>query len=131
MQYRIYWKVFSGSKGLTNIKIKSSLPAYINFLGQADSPTAGSALQFSADSREIVWEITEIGPYASLMASFNVSVIPQETQVNQLLILANPASLSAEEKETKAIIAKTAGLLTSDLVGDPAGQGKGRVVVGQ
>ena len=38
---------------------------------------------------------------------------------------------SAEEKETKAIIAKTAGLLTSDLVGDPAGQGKGRVVVGQ
>ena len=130
-KYRIYWKVFSGSKGLTNIKIKSSLPAYINFLGQADSPTAGSALQFSADSREIVWEITEIGPYASLMASFNVSVIPQETQVNQLLILANPASLSAEEKETKAIIAKTAGLLTSDLVGDPAGQGKGRVVVGQ
>lgn len=130
-KYRIYWKVFSGSKGLTNIKIKSSLPAYINWLGPADQPTAGSEVKFDQGSREIVWEIGEIGPYANLMASFNVSVTPQESQVNQLLILTNPTSLSAEEKETKAILSKTAGLLTSDLVGDPIGQGKGRVVVGQ
>ena len=64
------------------------------------------------------------------MASFDVSVIPSEAQVNQLLILTNPTSFAAEEKETGNLVSKTADLLTSDLIGDPAAQGSGRVKVG-
>lgn len=130
-KYRIYWKLFTGSKGLTNVKVKTSLPAYINFAGEADKPTLGAVLNFDTATRELTWEIADVGPNTPLMASFDLSVTPAENQVNQLLILTNPASLNATEKQTNAIVSKTANLLTSDLTGDPVAQGKGRVVIGK
>ncbi len=127
--YRIYWKVFSGSNGLKNIKIKTSLPSYIDWEGEVDSPTLGSSLEFDESSKQVAWEINEVGANAQLMASFDISVIPSESQVNQLLILSNPTSFTAEEKSTKAVISSTNDLLTSELLGDSIAQGEGRVKV--
>ncbi|MDP2587121.1 MAG: hypothetical protein Q8P32_05165 [Candidatus Komeilibacteria bacterium] len=128
-KYRIYWKLFTGSKGLTNVKVKTSLPAYINFVGPIGEPTLGTPLSFDATSRELVWEIADVAPNTALMAVFDLSVTPAENQVNQLLILTNPTLLNASEKQTNDIVSKTANLLTSDLTGDPVAQGKGRVMV--
>lgn len=130
-KYRIYWKLFTGSKGLSKVKVKTSLPAYINWLEPKNPPTLGAPLQFDSSSRQVVWEIEEVAPHSNLMASFDVAATPIESQVNQLLILTNPISLNAEEKETKSLVSKTSNLLTSDLVGDPVAQGKGRVEVGE
>ena len=128
--YRIYWKVFTGSKALSDLKIKTSLPAYISWIGEADSPTLGSSLAFDESSRQVTWEIAEVSGNTQLLASFDLSVIPTDSQVNQLLILTNPTSFTAEVMETKTLVSKTADLLTSDLIGDPVAQGKGRVKVG-
>ncbi|GEM_PF-1015647 len=128
-KYRVYWKLFTGSKGLTDVKVKTSLPAYINFAGPVGEPTLGTPLNFDSTSRELIWEINDVSPNTGLLASFDLSVTPAENQVNQLLILTNPTALNATEKQTNAIVAKTANLLTSDLTSDPVAKGKGRVVV--
>ncbi len=128
-KYRIFWKLFTGSQGLNRIKVKTNLPAYIKWLGSVDQPTLGSPLQFDESAHELVWEADEAAPNSSLLASFLVAVEPKADQVNQLLILTNPSSLSAQEKNTQNLVSKTAGLLTSDLIGDPVAQGQGRVTV--
>jgi hypothetical protein len=127
--YRIYWKVFSGSTGLTNVRIKSSLPSYVKWQGAVDEATLGSPLSFDELTREVIWEINEVSPNTQLLASFDVAVTPTESQVNQLLILNNPTSFNAKEKGGSNLVSKTADLLTSDLLGDPMVQGQGRVRV--
>jgi len=127
--YRIYWKLFSGSNGLLNVKVKTTLPAYINWEENGSSVTYGSNLKFDSSKRELVWLIDKIAANSQVMADFSVTVTPQESQVNQLLILTNPTSLEAEEQGA-GLVAKTTNLLTSDLINDPFGQGKGRVNVG-
>ncbi|MCX6785892.1 MAG: hypothetical protein NTZ18_03530 [Candidatus Komeilibacteria bacterium] len=128
-KYRIYWKLFTGSKGLSKVTVKTTLPSYITFAGPAGDPTLGSPLKFSESSRQLVWEIANAGPNSNIMAVFDVAVKPAETQVNQLLILTNATVLAAQEKDSNNLISKTASLLTSDLTSDPVAHGKGRVTV--
>ena len=125
--YRIYWKVFSGSNGLTDVKIKTSLPSYVSWQGAIDEATLGSPLSFDELTREVIWTINEVSPNTQLLASFDVAVTPTESQINQLLILNNPTSFNAKEKGGSNLVSKTADLLTSDLLGDPKVQGQGRV----
>lgn len=128
-KYRIYWKLFTGSNGLTKVAVKTTLPNYINFVGPAGDPTLGAPLKFNNSSRQVIWEIEAAGPNSNLMAVFDVAVTPVESQVNQLFILTNSATVTAQEKETQNLVSKTSGLLTSDLVTDPVAKGKGRVMV--
>lgn len=127
--YRIYWKAFSGSSALTNVKVKATLPVYINWRGQSDKPTFGADLVFDEAKREVSWQISDLPAYSQAIVSFNVMVNPDASQVNQLLILANPTLLTASEKDSGGNLSKTSNLLTSDLPSDPAAQGKGRVQV--
>jgi hypothetical protein len=62
------------------------------------------------------------------MASFEVGVIPEGNQINQLLILTNPTQLTGVEKETDSPISKNSNLLTSELLGDPRVEKQGKVI---
>ncbi|MBU1131349.1 hypothetical protein KJ840_04405 [Patescibacteria group bacterium] len=127
--YRIYWKLFSGSHGLSDVKIKTTLPPYI--IGQEDSAevTMGSPLEFDGSTKEVIWLIDDLSPNSQVMASFEVAATPDASQVNQLLILTNPTILEATEQQSNNSISQTSNLLTSDLIYDPVAQGNGRVVV--
>ena len=129
--YRIYWKMFSGSAGLSSVEIKTALPNYVTWKEDTGEVTFGSNFKFNNSSKELVWEMENLSANSQVMGSFNVEVTPNESQINQLLILTNPTLLVAEEAVSKKVITQTANLLTSDLVNDPQGQGKGRVTVGQ
>jgi hypothetical protein len=106
------------------------LPSYISLKEDSSEVTYGSDIKFDNFKRELVWLIDKIAANSRVMADFNVVVTPQESQVNQLLILTNPTSLEAEEQGSGALVSKTTNLLTSDLINDSLGQGKGRVSVG-
>lgn len=129
--YRIYWKLYSGSQGLSDVKIKTTLPAYIVWQEDSSEVTMGSPLEFDSATKEVIWEIDNISVNSQVMASFDVAVTPTESQVNQLLILTNPASLEAKEQQSGSLVSQTTNLLTSDLIDDPVAQGQGRVTVGQ
>jgi len=128
-KYRIYWKMFAGDKNLTGVKIKTSLPSYINWRSQIDKPTFGSDLFFDEKTMEVVWQIGDLAAYSQALVSFDVMVKPDGSQLNQLLILSNPAVLTAAEKDSSQVITQTTNLLTSDLSTDPVAAGKGRVVI--
>ena len=129
--YRIYWKVFSGIKALSGVEIKTSLPPYINWDSVAEEATIGTPLFYDNVTREIIWQIESLTSNTQVLASFDIAVVPDDTQVNQLLILINPTILQAKDSETNDLVSITTNLLTSELLGDPVSQGQGRVIVGQ
>jgi len=126
-KYMIYWKVFSGPKGLRDFETKSSLPPYITYKGNSEA-TAGN-LDYDVTTREIKWTFDEISPNTQIMASFELGVFPEGNQVNQLLILTNPTQLTAVEKVTDNPITRNNNLLTSELLGDPRVEKQGKVTV--
>ncbi|MBT3690069.1 hypothetical protein HOE31_03465 [bacterium] len=126
-EYMIYWKVFSGPHGLNDFEVKTSLPPYITYKGGDGSTTAGS-LNYDETSREIKWTLDDISARTQIMASFEVGVIPEGNQINQLLILTNPTQLTGVEKETDSPISKNSNLLTSELLGDPRVEKQGKVI---
>jgi hypothetical protein len=125
--YRLYWKIFSGSMGLDNIEVKTTLPKSITWLHAVDQSTNEGQLNYQADSRQVSWNINSLNPNTQVMVSFDVSVIPSADQLNQILILTNPTSLQAKEKNTNLPVTLTNNLLTSELIGDPKSQNQGRV----
>lgn len=129
--YRIYWKIFSGSQALSNVKISTTLPAYVNWLAENTSVTMGDPVKFDTASREVSWTIPSLSANSQIMAEFNLSVTPVESQVNQLLILTNTTNLEALAMPGNTPLSKTTNLLTSDLLGDPVTQGQGRVRVSE
>jgi len=129
--YRIYWKIFSGSKELDQLTVKTTLPAYSSWQADSGQVTIGSPLTFDAETKEAVWQVDSLAANSQVMASFDVAVTPDASQVNQLLILTNPVMLRANIKESGQPLSQTNNLLTSDLIFDPWAQGQGRVIVGQ
>jgi hypothetical protein len=124
--YRIYWKIFSGPVGLKNAVVKTTLPAYVEKIDENGEVTIGSPLKYNKSTREVIWSIDDLAANSLVMASFDVGVTPEASQVNQLLILINPTILEANAVQK---VTKTVGLLTSDLTTDPVANGKGRVTV--
>ncbi len=134
--YRIYWKIFSGPNSLKNVVVKTTLPAYVEKSVDGGEITIGSPLKYNTATREVVWEINNLAANSLVMASFDVGITPDASQVNQLLILINPTILEAAAGsprlsvgEAGQKVTKTVGLLTSDLTTDPVANGKGRVTV--
>ncbi|PIT90734.1 MAG: hypothetical protein COU22_00505, partial [Candidatus Komeilibacteria bacterium CG10_big_fil_rev_8_21_14_0_10_41_13] len=90
--YRIYWKIFPGSKSLSQVRLKTTLPDYVEWQEVKDQPASGS-LTFDSSTRQVVWQLDQLSKYTNLLASFDLSVTPSDSQINQLLILTNPTSL--------------------------------------
>lgn len=130
-RYRVYWKIFAGSSGLSLGQVKTTLPSYLKWVGKVDQSNSADTVDYNETSRQISWQWQSAPSYGEAIVSFDLAVTPTASQVNQLLILTNPTTLESQEQATNNVVTKTANLLTSDLVGDPVAQGKGRVVVGK
>ncbi|MBU1036468.1 hypothetical protein KKF32_00345 [Patescibacteria group bacterium] len=129
-KYRIYWKAFSGSRALEQLKIKASLPPYINWVQQADDATINSQFNYQEENRQVIWQIESLAPNTQVSVSFDISVVPDSSHFDQLLVLINPTSLQAKEQGNDLPVFIANNLLTSELSADPVASGKGRVKAG-
>jgi hypothetical protein len=130
--YELSWSLTNPTNEVTQVVVTSTLPDGVTWVGK-QSVTAGQAVQYNPDTREVTWRVNRVPPgtgslFAGLEAKFQVSVTPTSTDIGKLLILLNQTVVTARDEFTTTDLRIEKAIVTSDLTGDVAAQGKGLVV---
>ncbi|MFA6587445.1 MAG: hypothetical protein WCT08_00075 [Patescibacteria group bacterium] len=129
--YQLSWTLTNPTNEATQIVIISALPDGVTWVGK-QSVTAGQAITYNAETREVTWRINRVPPgtgslFASLEAKFEVSITPSATDLGKIMILLNQTVTTARDEFTLQDLRIEKAILTTDLNNDVAGQGKGLV----
>jgi hypothetical protein len=130
--YQLRWTLTNPTNEVSQVVATATLPSNVTWL-EKQTVTAGTAVAYDPTTREVSWRINRVPPgtgslFASLVATFDVSVTPVATDVGQLLILLNQTVVTARDAFTDQDLRVEKAIVTSDLPGDVAAQGKGLVI---
>lgn len=125
--YQIFWNLTNTIHEVKNVKITTSLPA--NVIWTEKTNIGAGQINFNPETRQIAWTINRI-PLGTprLVANFELSITPNESQVGRILILTPEVNLQAIDSETESEITKTGEGITTNLETDPMVKGKGIVI---
>jgi hypothetical protein len=121
--YTVVWTVDDTSSAVTNAEVRSSLPAYVKWLGKTD-PSSENITYNSVDGT-IDWKIGSIGTYTlnntkRRQVAFQVAINPSITQVGQAPALVNQSILTAQDDFTNKALNSSLSPLTTRFSTDPA-----------
>jgi hypothetical protein len=119
--YTILWQVKNYWNGLTNVKVRSSLPDNVRPTGKIFPEDM--KFTFDSESREVMWTIDELPAYQGisdmpLTLAFQVRLIPEEEQRSQPALLVEEVEISGQDKFTEDILTSTASALDTILRAD-------------
>jgi hypothetical protein len=120
--YTIVWSITNTTNTLNQTKVKTTLPAYVNWTGSISPPE--EKIIYDPNTREVSWQAGEVsagtGETAPVReAYFQVSITPSLSQVGQLVRLTNQSHFQATDSFTNTIMTKTGEAVTTDLTNDP------------
>lgn len=121
--YTVTWTVDNTANTVTNVKVQSSLPPYMKWLDKVDP--VGEDISYNDVNGDIVWNIAQVGTYTAgsgrrRQVSFQISLTPSITQVDQIPTLVNQSILTGQDNFTGEIIKSNLGALNSRFSADPA-----------
>ena len=130
--YTIVWSVTNTSNSISKATVRSSIPAWMRFVGSV-SPTTEN-LVFNSSTREIVWNIGKIPKGAGITGAgkevaFQVAFTPSLSQVGSLPVIINEAVLTGHDDFANVDVKTTKGSLRTRLDNDPAFPPSGGSVV--
>lgn len=114
---RVYWQIENNLHELKDTMVVTKLPDYVTFDGK--NKTSQGYLNFDEATHSVIWNIGDlpVSTYQS-QAEFSISVTPDESQRNSLLVLLSGSKVSAEDMDTKSILEKISAPKTSKLEDD-------------
>lgn len=114
---KVYWKIENNLHELSDTKVISKLPDYVSFNDGIQISTGN--LIFDSASHSVIWNIgiLPVSTYKA-QAEFNISVTPNESQRNSLLVLLSGSNVSAIDSDTKSVIDKKINSKTTKLEDD-------------
>ena len=130
--YTIVWTVDNTANAITNTQVTATLPAYVSWLDNV-SPL-NEALTYDKNSGTITWNIGDIGTYTANSSrrrevSFQVSLLPNITQVDRAPVIVNQATLTAKDSFTGVSLQSLQEPVTTRFSTDPVYQeGQGVVI---
>lgn len=130
--YRIYFKISSGINDLKNAKVETILSPDAIWQSKA-YVSQGNDLEYKRDERKVVWDIGRVLANTGSLAQkklngyFEISIIPQSSQVGKLIQFTQGSNISGEDELTGTILKDEKEALFSDLKYDLLGKGKGEV----
>lgn len=102
--YTITLAVENGSNEITNAVVNTSLPQYMKWLDK----TAGSGnISFNPTTRAIEWAAGDVDANAQVLASFQVSLLPQALQVGTVPTLISEQRVRALDRFTGTVVRDT------------------------
>ncbi len=122
--YAINWNLVTGLDNYKDISLTTTLPPYVSWLNDQEGYTA----RFSSSNKKLIIDSSALNADEELSGSFMLSITPDKSQVGQTLVLLNPMTLIATNKETGEEIVKQIDMVDTDLITDPFAQDKSRVV---
>ena len=124
--YRIFWSVGGNLHLVKNVEMKAKLPDHVSWTEKIN--TNLGEIEYNEESREVLWKIENLensGEKASL--DFEISITPEETDLNKILNLLDKTNLKAIDSKTGSQLADTHKALTTDIEDDPTVSGRGLV----
>jgi len=117
--FTLSWHLKNYFNEVRNTKVRAILPAEINFTGKI-SPDENSGLTFDPQSREVVWQVGDIGPGVGVLSAkktcaFQLSVKPEQSQVGKEISLISPAQLSGDDAWTGLTVESSASSVKTKL----------------
>lgn len=122
--YDIEWNLVAGLENLTDIVLKTTLPPYIQWLNEQ----TGYAARFNSSKKELIIDSSALNAGEELSGTFQISIKPNNTQIGQVLVLLNPMSLTAVNKQSGEKINKQIDLVDTNLIYDTLAKDKSRVI---
>lgn len=115
--FRYYWTLKNTLHELKDLKLELDLPAYVIW-NNSYKVSAGN-LNFDDSAGKVVFNISRwpLG-VDKVDISFDVSVIPTESEYNKIIILSSGSKLEAMDVETNTLINKKTDVKTSKLEDD-------------
>ena len=130
-RFSIFLRIKNTTNPIKNIFVKTKLPDNVIWTGQ--TKTTHGLILYQEDGQEISWQIPELsiyqgGPYSLVEAQFEVKIIPEESQLKQMLFLTEDIFLTAEDQLTNDLIFDKTNALDTNLEDDPWGKNQGVVI---
>lgn len=121
-KYTISWSIGADVNNITGVKVVSSLPSYVKWLGFV-SPT-NEKINYDSSTGQIVWNVGNIlaGTGSASPAReifFQVSLLPSVSQIGTTPVLINAATMSGKDSFTGIQVGGTSDSLSTDLSSDP------------
>lgn len=124
-EYTAYWAVIgirNGVNKLRNVKVTANIPSYVKY-SEIYNITLGSPIRLLENNSTIEWYISEVEPYAGLFnktpeARIQIGLIPNQSQIDQILPLLTNINVSGVDDRTGEIINTTGQDITTKVFGD-------------
>jgi len=122
--YTIMWQAKNYYNEIKNVKVKATLPKQAQLTGKIFPEEAADKFAFDSSSREIVWEIGDMGIGQGVITpapniSFQVKFTPTENQKGQTPEIISQAKITGQDQWTREIIEMTTFAINTALPDDP------------
>ena len=130
--YTVVWSVVNSSNDLEEVKVKASLPPYIEWLN-AVSP-ADEDVSYNKDTGELVWNIEQLPAGTGIImpakeVAFQIALVPGLDQVNTSPILVSEVVAEGYDAFANVILKHSKPAITTYLRDDPQFKYEDRKVV--
>lgn len=121
--YTVVWTVDNTANTASDAVVRSSLPPYVKWLDKI-SP-AGEDITYDRTTGQLVWNVGNLNTYTAgtskrRQVAFQISLVPNVSQVGTPLTLVNPSSVNAEDDFTGEVLKSNLGQLTTRFSTDPS-----------
>lgn len=97
--FKIYWTLSNNLHELNDLKVETSLPDHIEW--NEKNRTSVGSVSYNRDEHKVVWQIGRL-PITVYRADaeFSISIKPEESDRNKVVVLTNGSEVSAKDMET-------------------------------
>jgi hypothetical protein len=125
--YTIHWKVINVSNNISDVKVVSSIPSGVKWLGKFLPDN--EAISFNERTNQIEWNLGSLDNGVGISkpgreVSFQISVVPQINQLKKKITLLNLSTLTAKDAFTGNDVKVEISEKDNRLVEDPSTDGK-------
>jgi len=122
--YVIIWQAKNYYNDVKNVKVKATLPPRVQLTGKIFPEEESSKFAFDSLSREIVWEIGDLGAGSGVLSSgpniaFQISFSPDSSQRGQTPNLIEEARILGEDNWTGKNLQAVSPSINTTLPDDP------------
>jgi hypothetical protein len=115
--FKIYWTLTNNLHELQNTKVEIFLPSYVSWNDK--NRTSVGTISYDGSNHKVIWDIGRL-PVTVYRADaeFNISITPQDSDKNKIMVLSPGSKASAIDAETQGVVESTTRAKTTKLEDD-------------
>ena len=115
--YTIIWQVNNSLNDVSNVRVRTSLPANVKLVGKIFPESQSSKFAYDSSSREVIWIIGDAPKDEVQNIAFQVSLNPRQSQRGTNAVITSDIIITGEDQWTNNIINRSiSGLKTSESI---------------